>query len=325
MAKILVTGGAGYIGSHIVRCLLDARREVVVVDDLSAGHAAAAGEADLVVGDFADRDVLDGLLGDVDFVIHMAAHCLVGESVEDPARYYDNNVTRTLALLESARRHDVRGIVFSSSAAVYGEPDESPIPEDHPKRPTNPYGETKLVGERAMAWYHRAYGLRSVALRYFNAAGAHPDGSLGERHDPETHLVPILLEAARAGGPPPTIFGTDYPTVDGTCVRDYVHVMDLAAAHVAAVDAMEAARIGHDAFNLGNGAGFSVRQVVDVVRRVTGADLDVHEGPRRAGDPATLVASSERAHRELAWRPAHSDLDSIVRTAWTWHSAHGEN
>lgn len=325
MAKILVTGGAGYVGSHIVRRLRDERRDVVVVDDLSAGHRSAVGEAELVVGDFADPAILARLLPDVEFVVHMAAHCLVGESVEEPGRYYDNNVTRTLALLEASRRHGVRGLVFSSSAAVYGEPHETPIPEEHPKRPTNPYGETKLVGERALAWYHRAHGLRSVALRYFNAAGAHPDGTLGERHDPETHLVPILIRAAVAGGPAPTIFGTDYPTSDGTCVRDYVHVVDLAAAHVAAVDAMAAGRIGHDAFNLGNGAGFSVRQVVDVVRRVTGSRLEVIDGPRRAGDPATLVASSDRAMQHLGWRPQHADLESIVRTAWAWHRNHGEN
>ena len=321
MSSILVTGGAGYIGSHIVRRLSDDGRAVVVLDDLSEGHRAAVGDAPLVVGDFADPGILDRIVEThaVDRIIHMAALCQVGESVEHPARYYDNNVRKSIVLLEGVRRNGIRGIVFSSTAAVYGEPDGVPIDEHHPKRPTNPYGETKWVIERALASYADAYGLRYVALRYFNAAGAHPSAELGEDHEPEPHLIPIVLRAARDGGPPVKMFGTDWPTPDGTCVRDYVHVVDLADAHVRALDAMDRGEVEADAFNLGNGEGFSVREVVDVVRRVTGRPVEAVEAPRRPGDPATLVASAARARERLGWSPKYPDLETIVETAWRWH------
>lgn len=323
MGRILVTGGAGYIGSHIVRLLVEVGRETVVLDDLSEGHRAAVRGARLVVSDFADPATLAAEIeGGVDFIVHMAAFCEVGRSVEDPASYYHNNVVRTLALLDAARRGGVRGIVFSSSAATYGEPRELPIPESHPQEPTNPYGETKLAVERALRWHYEAYGLRFATLRYFNAAGAHPDGTLGEDHAEESHLIPRLLCSVRDGGEPVPIHGDDYPTADGTCVRDYVHVMDLAAAHLLALEAMERGELQQAALNLGNGAGFSVRQVVDAVAAVTGRRPATRVAPRRRGDPAALVASSALAERTLGWRPRHAALDSIVATAWNWHRLH---
>ena len=323
MSRVLATGGAGYIGSHIVRRLLESGHEVVVVDDLSLGHAEAVGGARLVVGDFADPDILARELGGgVDYVMHMAALCEVGESVERPARYYRNNVTRSLALMDAARRHRVRGIVFSSTAATYGEPESVPILEDHPQRPTNPYGETKRAVERALDWFHGAYGLKFSVLRYFNAAGAHPDGTIGEDHHPESHLIPRLLEATREGAEPMPIFGNDYPTPDGTCVRDYVHVQDLARAHVLAMSAMESGEVEAEAFNLGNGEGFSVRQVIEAVERISGRPPATREAPRRAGDPAVLVAGSGRIRSRLGWEPEFPALDEIVRTAWRWHRSH---
>jgi UDP-glucose-4-epimerase GalE len=323
MARVLVTGGAGYVGSHIVRRLVESGHDVVVVDDLSAGHRRAVRGARLVVADFADETALDDCLGSgVRWVFHMAAFCEVGASCAEPADYYRNNLTRSLTLLDAARRHGVSGIVFSSTAAVYGEPNEVPIPEEHATRPTNPYGETKLAFERALAWYGQAYGVRSVALRYFNAAGAHPSGEIGEDHDPESHLVPRLLRSALDGAEEIPIFGDDWPTRDGTCVRDYVHVADLAEAHVLAMRAMEAEETVHVAYNLGNGDGFTVLEVVDAVRRVTGRRPRTRSAPRRAGDPAVLVASSERARRELGWEPAYPSLDAILETAWRWHREH---
>jgi UDP-glucose 4-epimerase len=289
MSKIMVTGGAGYIGSHIVRLLVETGQEIVVVDDLSEGHREAIGDVPLTVSDFSDARVLEKTLGDGDaeFLVHMAAFCEVGQSVADPSAYYHNNLTRSLSLLDAAVKHGIRGIVFSSTAAVYGEPRELPITEEHPQRPTNPYGETKLAFERALEWYHRAYGLRSVALRYFNAAGAHPSSELGEDHANETHLVPLLLQAVQHGSEPIPIFGDDYPTPDGTCVRDYVHVVDLAQAHVLALEAMRRGVVERAAFNLGNGEGFSVRQVIDTVESV-----------------------------------AFPTLEEIVQTAWDWHRSH---
>jgi UDP-glucose 4-epimerase len=326
MGKILVTGGAGYVGSHIVRMLVDGGREVVVLDDLSLGHRAAVGQVPLVVSDFADRATLDDLLGrgGVEWIVHMAASCEVGESVADPAKYYANNVTRSLGLLDAAVAHGVRGVVFSSSAAVYGEPEALPIDEEQPTRPTNPYGETKLVFERALRWYHRAHGLRYVALRYFNAAGAHPDGTIGEDHSPESHIIPRLLGALKPGGESVPIFGTDYPTEDGTCVRDYVHVLDLAQAHRLAVEGMQDGRVAAESINLGNGAGFSVRQVVEMVEQVAGRRPPTEDAPRRPGDPARLVASHRRAVDLLGWRPAFDSLRDIVGTAWDWHREHPE-
>ena len=324
MGRLLVTGGAGYVGSHIVRQLVEAGESPVVLDDLSTGHRSAIGSVPLVAADFGDPEVLDELLrdGETDYIIHMAAFCEVGESMADPAAYYANNLVRSLALLGAARRHRVRGIVFSSTAAVYGEPEECPIREDHPQRPTNPYGETKLAFERALAWYQRAYGLSYIALRYFNAAGAHPSGELGEDHADETHLIPLVFQSVRQGGEPLPIFGDDYPTKDGTCVRDYVHVVDLAQAHVRAVEALRQGSITAEAFNLGNGEGFSVREVVEMVAKVTGERPATRPAPRRAGDPAVLVSSAEHAMRTLGWKPESPTLEAIVESAWKWHRAH---
>jgi len=323
MSKVLVTGGAGYIGSHIVRMLVETGREVVVVDDLSEGHRQALGDVPLTVADFGDAATLEKLLSDgcVEFIVHMAALCEVGQSVADPASYYNNNLVRSLSLFDSAVKFGVRGIVFSSTAAVYGEPDELPITESHPQRPTNPYGETKLSCERALGWYHGAYGLNSVSLRYFNAAGAHPLGDIGEDHANETHLIPRLIQGVVHGSDPIPIFGEDYPTPDGTCVRDYVHVSDLAQAHVLALGAMGEQGATCEAFNLGNGEGFSVRQVIDTIATVTGHRCPTRSAQRRAGDPATLVASSARISERLGWRPAFPALEQIVETAWEWHRA----
>jgi len=322
MGKVLVTGGAGYVGSHVVRTLLDAGSEVVVLDDLSFGHRAAAGKASFVEGDCGDASVLDRIMegGTIDAVVHMAGLSLVGESMVEPARYYGNNVAKALTLLEAMRRHDVRAFVFSSSAAVYGEPQDVPIREEHPCLPTNPYGETKLAVERILGWYQRAYGIGYAALRYFNAAGAHASAEIGEDHgERETHLIPRLILSTLRGGPPTPILGEDYPTSDGTCVRDYVHVMDLAEAHALALAALERGSLQAGSFNLGNGEGFSVREVIAAVSKVAGCPPPTERAPRRQGDPAILVASAERANRRLGWSPRSSSLDTIVRTAWAWH------
>lgn len=324
MGKVLVTGGAGYVGSHVVRTLQDAAREVVVLDDLSFGHRAAAGRASFVEGDCGDASALDEILagGGFDAVVHMAGMSLVGESMSEPARYFESNVGNTLTLLDAMRRHDVKAIVFSSSAAVYGEPRDVPIREEHPCVPTNPYGETKLAVERILGWYQRAYGIGYAALRYFNAAGAHPSAEIGEDHgDRETHLIPRLILSALRGGPPTPILGEDYPTSDGTCVRDYVHVMDLAEAHALALGALQRGTLQAGSFNLGNGEGFSVREVVAAVSQVAGSPPRTERAPRRQGDPAILVASAERAFRRLGWRPRSSSLHTIVRSAFAWHEA----
>jgi len=324
MAGILVTGGAGYVGSHVVREFVERGESVIVLDDLSTGHREAVGGAVLVEADFAEAAVVDEVLGqqDIEFIAHMAASCEVGQSMDDPAGYYANNLTGGLALLDAARRHGVSGVVFSSSAAVYGEPERTPIDEDHPQRPTNPYGETKLAFERALGWYQRAYGIRFVALRYFNAAGAHPRGDIGEDHANESHLIPRLLRAAAEDGEPTPIFGDDYPTRDGTCVRDYVHVVDLARAHVLAVEAVREGGMTGEVLNLGNGDGFTVREVVDTVGGVVGRRPATRAAPRRPGDPARLVASSARAAERLGWSPEYASLEAIVRTAWDWHRRH---
>jgi len=327
MRKVLVTGGAGYVGSHVVRHLMDTSHEVVVLDDLSFGHRKAVGRAALVEGDCGDAFVLDELFGGGGFeaVVHMAGRSLVGESMTEPAHYYATNVVNTLTLLDAMRRHDVKAFVFSSSAAVYGEPLDVPMTEEHPCRPTNPYGETKLTVERILGWYQRAYGMRYAALRYFNAAGAHATAGIGEDHgDRETHLIPRLLRAVVDGGPPTPILGEDYPTSDGTCVRDYVHVSDLASAHAQALSALTQGSLEAGSFNLGNGEGFSVREVVAMVAKVTGTPPPTERAPRRSGDPAILVASAERAIRRLGWTPTQSSLEAIVRTAWAWHAAHPE-
>jgi UDP-glucose 4-epimerase len=324
MGKVLVTGGAGYIGSHVVRHLLESGREVVVLDDLSCGHRAAVGKAVFVEGDCGDRDALDGILsgGGFDGVVHMAGSARVGESMAEPARHFDNNVAKTLTLLDAMRHHDVKAVVYSSSAAVYGEPQDVPIREEHPCLPTNPYGETKLAVERILGWYQRAYGIGYAALRCFNAAGAHPSAEIGEDHgDQETHLIPRLILSILRDGPPTPILGEDYPTSDGTCVRDYVHVADLAEAHVLALSSLRRGAFQAGSFNLGNSEGFSVREIVAAVTQVAGVAPPTERAPRRQGDPAILVASAERANRRLGWKPRFPSLDAIIRTAWHWHEA----
>jgi UDP-glucose-4-epimerase GalE len=320
--RILVTGGAGYIGSHAVKALSNAGDDVVVFDNLVAGHREAVGHAELIEGDIADVDLVRRVLRDyrVSAVMHFAAFLDVSASVRDPAGYYRNNVAGTLSVLEAMAAESVKLFVFSSTCATYGEPIETPIAETHPQRPINSYGETKLAIERALPHYERAYGMHSAALRYFNAAGADPDGEIGEDHSPEIHLIPRAIDAVR-GGPGLQVFGDDYPTPDGTCLRDYVHVMDLADAHVKALDAV--AETGRStAYNLGTGTPHSVRNVIDAVERATGRRVPWTLAPRRAGDPAVLYASSHKAQAELHWKPKFPDLESIVRTAWAWHERH---
>ena len=312
--RVLVTGGAGYIGSGVVEQLVEAGHSAVVYDSLYKGHRDAVHpRAEFVHADLLDAKALGAALDRVHAVVHMAADSLVGESVSEPAKYYRNNVVAGLALLEAMREHNVRSLVFSSTAAVYGEPGTQPIEETAPTAPTNPYGETKLAFERALHWHSLAYGLRSMSLRYFNAAGA--TARCRERHDPETHLIPLVLQAALGHLPQVTVFGTDYPTPDGTCVRDYIHVEDLSRAHVLALDALAGGHPG-GAYNLGCGGGYSVNEVIEAARVVCGRSIPVHIGPRRAGDPAVLIASSARIVRDLGWRPRLQDLREIVRSAW---------
>ena len=320
--KVLVTGGAGYIGAHTVHELLSAGYEVTVFDDLSRGHPEQIEGVPLVIGDTCDKDALEDVLsGEFDAVVHFASESLVGESVKNPDKYFRRNVVGGLTLLSAMVKAGVKKMVFSSSDAVYGDPESVPIPETAPMRPVSPYGETKAFIENALRWYDRAYGLRSVSLRYFNAAGAHPSGRMGEDHDPETHLIPLAINAALSGRPI-TVFGDDYPTPDGTCIRDYVHVVDLASAHVLALDALSA---GAEtcSLNLGTGQGYSVLEVVRCIARVTGLKLPYEVGPRRPGDPPVLVAASGRAREMLGWTPTHSSLEEIVETAWRWHSRSG--
>lgn len=319
---MLVTGGAGYIGSHAAWALAEAGHHVVVYDNLSAGHRAAVGDAVFVEGDVRDTATLREALRthDVGAVLHFAAWLSVDDSVADPAGYYDNNVTGALSVLRAMAGESVPALVFSSTCAVYGEPESTPIAEDHPTRPVNAYGETKLAIERALPHFKRAYGLRATSLRYFNAAGADPGGRLGEDHDPEYHLIPRAIDAA-LGGPPLQVFGEDYPTEDGTCLRDYVHVSDLADAHVLALGALLDGAPG-SVYNLGNGVPTSVRQVLRAVERATGRPVPFERAPRRAGDPAILFAASARARAELGWTPRLQALDRIVDTAWQWRDAH---
>ena len=320
--RALVTGGAGYVGSVVVEELLAAgAQRVVVLDDMSKGHArAVVGPAILVRGDVGDRELVTALCRqhDIDVVVHMAARSLVGESVAKPAMYYEANLVRGLALLDAMVAAGVERLVFSSTAAVYGEPTTTPITEDSPTVPTNTYGETKLAFERALAWYGRAYGLRHASLRYFNAAGA--TARNGEQHDPETHLIPNVLAVARGQSPAVPVFGRDYPTPDGTCVRDYVHVSDLARAHVLAIGSLD--RPGGRAYNLGCDGGFSVTEVIEAAREVTGHPIPISWEDRRAGDPAVLVASSDRIRAELGWSPQRGDLRSILADAWAWLREH---
>ncbi|HEV8280767.1 MAG TPA: UDP-glucose 4-epimerase GalE [Candidatus Limnocylindrales bacterium] len=326
MTRILVTGGAGYVGSISVESFLATGHDVVVLDDLSTGHRGAVPDgAKLIVGDYGDQAAITRLLADhdIDVIVHCAARSLVGESLEDPARYFRDNVSGGISLLEAAREVGVARFVLSSTAAVYGQPARTPIPEDAETRPINPYGETKRAFEGALAWYGRAYGLRSVSLRYFNVAGA--TEALGEDHDPETHLIPAILAAVETGRPL-TLFGDDYPTPDGTCIRDYIHVVDLADAHLRAIETTAAGNTrtatGALVFNLGNGDGFSNLEVIHAAERVIGRPIDYEIGPRRPGDPPVLVASAERAGTVLGWRPQRPSLDEMVGSAWTWRRAH---
>ena len=321
--SVLVCGGAGYIGSHTVSELLDRGEDVVVADNLQKGHKKAVLGGKLMIGDLRDSDFLDKVFSEntIDSVIQFAADSLVGESVEDPLKYYNNNVVSTLSLLSKMKQYGVDKIVFSSTAATYGEPQNIPIMETDPTIPTNPYGQTKLAVEKALKWCYEAYDIKYTALRYFNAAGAHISGKIGEDHNPETHLIPIILQAALGQRDSITIFGDDYNTEDGTCVRDYIHVTDLADAHILALDKMRADGKSN-IYNLGNGNGFSVKEVVDITRKVTGVDIKAELGERRPGDPAILVASSEKAKKELNWKPKYNDLGTIIETAWKWHKSH---
>jgi UDP-glucose 4-epimerase len=327
MTKILVTGGAGYVGSVSAAAFIAAGHDVVVLDDLTTGHRASVPDgARLHVGSFGDADTIRTLLETerIEAILHCAARSLVGESIVDPAKYYRDNVAGGVTLLEAARTVGVERIVFSSSAAIYGTPDRTPILEDDPQRPINPYGETKRTFESAMGWYHEAYGLRAVSLRYFNVAGA--TAELGEDHVPETHLIPNVLRAAE-DRQSLTVFGDDYPTPDGTCIRDYIHVADLADAHLRAIDATAPGDPRTDEYlacNLGLGRGFSIRQVIAAAERAAGHEIPFAVGARRVGDPAVLVASPERARTVLGWEPAHPELDDMVGSAWAWRERHPE-
>jgi UDP-glucose 4-epimerase len=317
--NILVVGGAGYIGSHMVKQLAQSGHYVVTLDNLSYGYRDAVKYGEFIEGDLGDSIVLDQIFqkGDIDAVMHFAGFIQVGESVIKPSMYYDNNVVKTLTLLDAMMRHKVKNFIFSSTAAIFGEPDYTPIDEKHNKQPINPYGHSKLMIEQVLEAYDEAYGLHSTCLRYFNAAGADPEGELGERHIPETHLIPLILQAASGRREDIKIFGDDYATDDGTCVRDYIHINDLCEAHSLALELMikkdKSAR-----YNLGNGKGFSVKQVIDIAREVSGNDLKVCIEPRRAGDPAVLVADATRARKELNWQPKFAELKDIVQTAWQW-------
>ena len=321
---ILVLGGAGYIGSHTVYELIEAGREVIVADNLQTGFRAAVHpKAKFYQLDIRDKGALDTLFqGEkIDGVIHFAASSQVGESMSDPLKYYDNNLYGTMVLLKSMVEHGVDKIVFSSTAAAYGEPERVPILETDSTVPTNCYGQTKLAMEQMMGWVSRAHGLRYVALRYFNACGAHPSGEIGEAHSPETHLIPIILQVPLGQREQVSIFGDDYPTQDGTCIRDYIHVSDLAQAHILALDYLLSGG-ENNVFNLGNGVGFSVKEVVEVARAVTGHPIPAKTASRRAGDPAQLIASSQKAVDVLGWRPQYNDLRTIVASAWAWHKSH---
>ncbi len=317
---ILVTGGAGYIGSHMVKLLGEKGRDSITFDNLSRGHREMVTSGKFIKGDLSDTDLLVDIFRGyhVTAVLHFAADSLVGESEEDPRRYYRNNVANGIHLLDAMMEAGVKKIVFSSSAAVYGEPVRIPMDEDHPAAPVNVYGTTKLIMENMMKKYNEVYGLRFASLRYFNAAGADPDGFIGEDHDPETHLIPLVLDAALGRRKEITVFGSDYDTPDGTCIRDYIHVTDLAEAHILALGHLEKER-GPAVYNLGNGRGFSVLDVIKAVERVTGRTIPVRAGERRKGDPARLVASSERITRDWGWQPRYADIDVIVETAWKWH------
>lgn len=321
---VLVLGGAGYIGSHTVYELIDRGEDVVIIDNLETGHIEAVHEkARFYQGDIRDRAFLEGVFEKehIDAVIHFAANSLVGESMTNPLKYYDNNLNGTKVLLEAMNAHDIKKIVFSSTAATYGEPERVPILETDKTEPTNAYGETKLSMEKMFKWCDRAYGLKYVSLRYFNACGAHVSGSIGEAHKPETHLIPLILQVPLGQREAISVFGDDYDTKDGTCVRDYIHVTDLAQAHILAVKYLMEGNESN-IFNLGNGVGFTVKEVIETAKKATGKDIKAVMDERRAGDPAQLIASSEKAKTILGWKPEHADLEEIISSAWKWHSTH---
>jgi UDP-glucose 4-epimerase len=317
--KVLVVGGAGYIGSHMVKMLSQAGHQATTLDNLSNGYRDAVKYGDFIEGDTADAGLLDKLFTENSFdgVMHFASYIQVGESVENPSMYYRNNVTNTQVLLDAMVEHGIKHFIFSSTAATFGEPEYTPIDEAHPQKPINPYGHSKLMVEQILRDFDHAYGLRSVILRYFNAAGADPGGELGERHIPETHLVPLVLQAASGRRDHITIFGIDYDTPDGTCIRDYIHVNDLCSAHLLGLEHLVAGGESK-AFNMGNGQGYSIKEVIDVAKKVTGNDFAVTLGERRDGDPARLVADSTLLQKVLGWKPEYADLETIIRHAWAW-------
>ncbi len=314
--NILVVGGAGYIGSHMVKMLAQNGHKVTVIDNLSTGHRDSVIRADLIELDMGDTQAIHSFLNEntVDAVMHFASYIEVGESIQNPRKYFHNNVTNTLKLLDALVENDIQRFIFSSSAAIYGKPQYTPIDEQHPKEPMNPYGRGKWMVEQVLEDYYNAYGLKSCSLRYFNASGADPEGELGERHNPETHLIPLILQVASGRKDAINIFGNDYDTQDGTCIRDYVHVNDICAAHMLAIDQLD----GCKAYNLGTSNGFSVREVIAAVERVTGKSIKTIQSDRRPGDPAVLVADSSLATQELGWVPKYPELDVIVEHAWAW-------
>lgn len=321
---ILVLGGAGYIGSHTVYALIEKGEDVVIIDNLETGHVEAIHpQARFYQGDIRDRAFLDSVFEKekIDAVVHFAANSLVGESMSDPLKYYDNNVNGTKVLLQSMVAHGVKRIVFSSTAATYGEPERIPILESDKTEPTNPYGETKLAMEKMFQWTDRAHGIKYVSLRYFNACGAHVSGNIGEAHSPETHLIPLILQVPLGQREKISIYGDDYPTSDGTCIRDYIHVTDLARAHILAVEYLMKGNESN-IFNLGNGVGFTVKEVIDTARKVTGHPIPAAVAPKRAGDPAQLIASSEKAKTVLGWTLEYTGLEEIIASAWKWHRSH---
>jgi UDP-glucose 4-epimerase len=321
--KVLIVGGAGYIGSHMVKMLVKAGHQVVTLDNLSMGYRDSVKYGDFIEGDIVDSELLEQVFSSHEFdgVMHFASYIEVGESVRDPAKYYRNNLANTLNLLDAMVHHQVKSLIFSSTAAIFGEPEYTPIDESHPKKPINPYGKSKLMVEQALEDYEKAHGLQSICLRYFNAAGADPEGELGERHNPETHLIPLILQAASGRRDKISIFGQDYPTDDGSCVRDYIHIVDLCSAHLLALEKLINGS-GSKRYNLGNGNGFSVIEMIEAVKSVTGKDFNVATEQRRPGDPAILVANSALARTELGWEPVYDDLEIIVQHAWNWETSH---
>jgi UDP-glucose 4-epimerase len=322
MEKVLIIGGAGYIGSHMCKYLANHGYTPVVLDNLIYGHREAVKWGPFIEGSMADAPLLKQIFSEHEIaaVMHFAAFCYVGESVTEPAKYYQNNVAATLTLLQTMVEQRVNNFIFSSSCATYGEPVEIPMTEDHPKNPINPYGRTKLMVEQILEDFREAYGLKSTSLRYFNAAGADPEGELGEDHRPDTHLIPLVLQTALRQREAINIFGDDYPTKDGTCIRDYIHIEDLSQAHLLALEKLFKGEPG-DQYNLGNGDGHSVKEVIETAREVTGKTIPAQVTERRAGDPAVLISSSDKAFKELGWKPQYPDLKDIIATAWRWHSS----